>query len=313
MRKGSLAGKVVVITGASSGIGREAALQFARRRACVVLAARDEAALREVAEECRTHARAGDVLVLPTDVARSSQVDALADAALQRFGRIDVWVNDAGVYMMGRFEDTPEDAFRDLFETNVMGYVHGARAALRAFRARGHGVLIHVGSMAGKVPYALSSAYCMSKRAIHALNESLVQELRGSGIHTCVVAPATVDTPLFQHAANFTGREIVAMPPIYSPERVARAIVSCAERPRREVRVGSIPRAADARMPAMVERDHLGEGWQAPTSGNLREPLQPHAVRGGWKRRRRARLGRVVAIAGLAAIPLVAARLLATR
>lgn len=224
---GSVRGKVVVLTGASSGIGRVAAQMFARKGATVALAARDGIALEHVAELCRK--LGAEAVAIPTDVREEAQVVALRDAVVARFGRIDVWVNDAAVYMMGPLERTPSEQVRALLDTNVMGVVHGAKAAIEQFRLQGdRGTLINVGSVAGKSPYAQAAAYCASKHAVHALTSALRQELVGTRIDACVVAPATVDTPLFDHASNYSGRTIKAMPPIYRPERVAAAIVRCA-------------------------------------------------------------------------------------
>jgi short-subunit dehydrogenase len=186
---------------------------------------------------------------------------------------------------------------RELFDTNVMGYLYGSKAALSQFRKQGRGTLISVGSVAGKTPYAKASAYCATKHAIHALNAALRQELVGTSIHACVVAPASVDTPLFDHAANYTGREMKVMPPVYPAHRVARAIVRCAESPRREVLVGAAPRIMtlfsmflpwlfERLQPQFVERQHLGPMGMPKIEGNLRQTLPPYADDGGWKRGR---------------------------
>jgi NADP-dependent 3-hydroxy acid dehydrogenase YdfG len=291
-----LKGTVVVLTGASSGIGRAAALAFAARGARLVLAARDAEALAEVARECKD-TMGTEAYAAPVDVRDEASVDALAEVALERFGKIDVWVNDAAVYMMGPLEACPTEAIRDLFDTNVMGVIHGTRAALSVFRRQRAGVLINVGSVAGKISYAEAGPYCASKHAIHAITEALRQELRGSAIDACLVVPATVDTPLFQHAANYSGREVLAMRPIYDVKRVADAIVRCASRPRREVVVGAAPRMMtlfdrvvpwlfERVMRALVVRDHLGHAGVAADAGNLKMPRGPHTTDGGWKERR---------------------------
>jgi NADP-dependent 3-hydroxy acid dehydrogenase YdfG len=294
---GSVRGKVVVLTGASSGIGRVAAQMFAKKGAKVVLAARDGMALEQVAELCRK--LGADAVAIPTDVREEAQVLALRDAVVSRFGRIDVWVNDAAVYMMGPLERVPSEQVRTLFETNVMGVVHGAKAAISQFRAQGgRGTLINVGSVAGKSAYAQAAAYCASKHAVHALTSALRQELVGTRIDACVVAPATVDTPLFDHAANYSGRTIKAMPPVYRPERVAAAIVQCAESPRREILVGMAPRVMslmgllvpwlwERLQPKMIDTSHLGKERAPDTAGNFATPTGPHADRGGWKEGRK--------------------------
>ena len=293
--KRDLSGAVVVITGASSGIGREAALQFASEGSRLVLAARDAEALEEVAALCRD--RGAEAIAVPTDVSDEGRVDALRDAAIERFGVIDVWVNDAAAYMMGPVDEVPPAAVRRLFDVNVMGVVHGCRAALKEMKLRDRGVIINVGSVAGKAAYAQASAYCATKHAVHGFTEALRQELVGTGIEACIVAPATVDTPLFEHAANYTGRAIEAMKPIYAPSEVAAAIVGCARRPRREVLVGAAPRMMTALQtvtpglferiqPKMVERDHLGGPARARSSGNLFSTREPHQVDGGWRERK---------------------------
>jgi NADP-dependent 3-hydroxy acid dehydrogenase YdfG len=303
--------QVVVITGASSGIGRAVAHEFGERRGRLVLAARDRAALDAVAAECAERG-AGEVLVVPTDVRDESAVLALRDAAVSRFGRIDIWINDAAVYAIGRFEHTPAEVFRSVLETNVLGVVHGSQAALEQFRAQGDGRLINMGSLAGRAAYADASAYCASKQAVHAITETIRQELVGTSIHASLVAPATVDTPLFQHAVNYSGREVVAMPPVYDVQRVARAIVSCARRPRRIVTVGAMPRAMwlhrrlapgvyERSMRKFVESRHLGGAYREPSKGNLSQPTEPHAVDGGW-RRPRSRAPGVVVLAALASL-----------
>jgi short-subunit dehydrogenase len=293
--KRDLNGAVVVITGASSGIGREAALRFAEEGSNLVLAARDAVALEEVARLCQD--KGAEAIAVPTDVSDEGRVEALREAAIARFGTIDVWVNDAAAYMLGPVEDVPAAAVRRLFDVNFMGVVHGTKAALRAMKHRDRGVIINMGSVAGKAAYAQASAYCASKHAVHGFTEALRQELLGTGIEACIVAPATVDTPLFEHSANYTGREIEAMKPIYDAGRVAAAIVACARRPRREVLVGAAPRmmsmmqAVTPRLfervqPRMVEADHLGGQARARSSGNLFSAREPHQIDGGWKMRK---------------------------
>ncbi len=291
----SLVESVVVITGASSGIGRETALKMADAGAKLVLAARDERALEEVVGLCE--ARGTEAIAVPTDVAAEAEVDALAKQAVQAFGRIDVWINDAATYMMGRADQVPCHSVRRLFDVNVMGVVHGSLAALGHFREHNKGVIINVGSVAGKVPYAMASAYCASKHAVHGFTEALRQELATTQIRACLVVPATVDTPLFEHAANYTGRTIEAMRPIYPAEKVADAIVDCALHPRREVLVGAAPRVLAAmsstmpgllgRMePRVIEREHLGSRPRGASSGNLYLPEEPHEGTGHWRERK---------------------------
>ncbi len=235
---------VVVITGASSGIGRATALEFAKRGAIVVLAARRERLLHEVMRECK-ELSGRDALAVPTNVTDEAAVQSLARAAFEHFGRIDVWINNAGVGAYARFEDTPADVYRQVIETNFFGTTYGSRAVLPYFRRQGHGTLINNASLLGAVGAPYYSAYAASKFAIRALSESLRQELEvldGTDIHICTVMPATIDTPFFRHAANYSGRAVKAMPPVYPPEMVAKLMVSLAEHPRRETFAGSAAR-----------------------------------------------------------------------
>ena len=308
---------VVVITGASSGIGRAAALAFARRGACLVLAARREGVLRDVARECEQ--LGGRAIHVPTDVTDEAAVEALANRAVEQFGRIDVWVNNAGVTLFARFEDAPARAYERVIETNLFGYVHGARAALRRFREQASGVLINNASINGRVGSPYASAYVASKWAVRGWSESLRQELRNAdGIHVCVVLPASIDTPFFQHAANYTGRRVKPLSPVYDAGKVADAIVGLAERPRREVIVGGAgrlmswqhtlaPALAERAFAAQVERDHFQDGGAPATEGNLFEPVgDGTGASGGWQARSTLPLRRV-AVASAVLVPAVAA------
>jgi NAD(P)-dependent dehydrogenase (short-subunit alcohol dehydrogenase family) len=317
----SLEGKVAVVTGASSGIGRATALRFAREGAHVVVAARGASALREVADGCERHgvrARAIEV-----DVTDEDAVERLAAIAHDTFGRIDIWVNDAGVYAFARFEDTPPEVFHKTLETNLMGTVNGARAVLPRFRAQGAGVLVNVASMEGRVTAPYSTAYAASKHGVMGFSSALRQELRldkARGIHVCVVLPGSIDTPLFQHAANYTGWKLKAMSPVYPAERVARAIVRLARHPRREVLVGGsarlfsalwtiAPAFTEGLLARMVERNHLVKNQpRADSPGNAFAPTRPQAVSGGWRPTGGTRARRMLVAAAIAAPAIWAVR-----
>lgn len=308
-------GAAVVLTGASSGIGRATAHAFARRGARLVLAARRDELLQEVADECAL--LGGQAVVVPTDMTDEGAVQALARRAREAFGRIDVWVNNHGVYQAARFDEVPTELYLRVFETDLFGVVYGSRAALPIFREQGRGVLINLGSVFSLVTAPYFSAYSAAKHAVRAIGASLRQELLVTGerdIHVCTVMPATIDTPIFQHAANTTGRALKPFPPITPPERVARAIVGLAERPRRELIVGRgggtlalqqrlAPAATERALAHIFDRLHLDEDEpQPPTDGNLLEPMhRGRGASGGWRRGGRS-LGRL-GLAALAALP----------
>ena len=291
----SVADLVVVITGASSGIGRATALKLAQQKASVVLVSRQSEALHELAQECEQYgARA---LAVATDVSDEIAVQSLASRTVQAFGRIDVWINNAGIYMMGRFEDTPSESFRRLFEVNFFGVIHGSRAALAQFRRQdSRGTLINVASVVGKVGEPFASAYSSSKFAITGFDDCLRAELGDSpNIHVCTIFPSSTDTPLFQHAANYAGRAIKAMPPVYPPEDVADAIIKCIKNPKSKVPVGNARSTiamhnmaptplSDRMLRTQVEEGHFQDKPIEPCAGNLFEPMPGYnEVHGGWQ------------------------------
>lgn len=276
---------VVVITGASSGIGRATAIAFASKGASVVLASRRPEALDEVARQCET--AGGTALAVPTDVTDYEQVEDLARRAVDRFGRIDVWINDAATTYFAPFQEVPLADVRRILEVNVMGNVHGARVALPIMRDQGKGVLVNVSSIVGAAPQPYTHAYGMSKAAIRALSSSLRQELQLAhvrGVKVCTVLPAAIDTPFYEHAGNYTGRKTKPMPPVYPAQRVARAIVNLVRVPRREIVVGPAghsivmqakfaPGLTERLMAIQVDKTHLSRTTPAPpTDGALFEP-----------------------------------------
>lgn len=284
---------VVVVTGASSGIGRATALALAQSGATVVLAARRRDALEEVRAQCE--GLGGRALAVPTDVTDEGAVRALARRAVETFGRIDVWVNNAAVTLFGRFEEVPPDAFRRVMETNFFGYVHGARAVLPFFREQGTGVLINNASVMGVIGQPFTSAYASSKWAIRGFSESLRMELFDTDIAVCTVLPASIDTPLFQQGANYSGRTPKAISPVYPAELVAEAILELATKPEREVYVGAAghqlgmmhglaPGLAERLLARKVAKDHFQDRPAGPTPGNLFTPLPGWtSVSGGWR------------------------------
>jgi short-subunit dehydrogenase len=236
-------GDVVVITGASSGIGRSTALAFAERKSRLVLAARSLEKLRKVARECE--ALGAEVLIVETDVRETSQIDGLKTKALERFKTIDVWINNAGISAIGDFTDVQLKDHLDVLATNLGGYVASAHAAMTVFREKKRGTLIQIGSVNSEIAVPGLSSYVTSKFAIRGLTHALRQDLRLSrlkDIHVCQVSPSVIDTPAFDHSKNATGKELKLNLPKAKPEDVARAIVGLVDRPRREVYVGLFSR-----------------------------------------------------------------------
>jgi NADP-dependent 3-hydroxy acid dehydrogenase YdfG len=285
---------VVVITGASSGIGRATAQAFARRGARLVLAARRADMLNDAVRECE--ALGGVACAVPTDVTDQEQVEALGRYALERFGRIDVWFNNAGIAAFGRLESIPMDAWRRVIEINLFGYVHGARVAIRQFREQGHVVLVQNASIVGRTAKPDGTPYAASKFAIRGFSEALRQEvLDQPGIQVCTVLPSVIDTPFFQHAANFSGRDVRAAPPVYTAEEVAETVVGLVGQPQAEAIVGGFGKIAAAQeriAPTFatwftgraLHRGFLADTPSADTSGALYEPVRDgRGVAGGWR------------------------------
>lgn len=230
--------QVVVITGASSGIGRETALEFGHRGTSVVLAARNEEALDEVARQVER--LGGKAHVVVTDVAEWEQVERLAQEAVERFGRIDTWVNNAATSAYATVEQMTVEEIERMIQVILMGQIYGVKAALPYLKRQGQGTIINVASALAKRSVPLQSAYCAAKHGIKGFTESLRLELEheGSGVNVTLILPSSINTPLFKHARSKMDVKPQPIPPIYEPRVVAEAIVFAAEHPRREITVG---------------------------------------------------------------------------
>ncbi|MBB5709889.1 SDR family NAD(P)-dependent oxidoreductase [Sphingomonas xinjiangensis] len=297
-----IAGKTYVVTGASSGFGRGVAEMLGRERANVVLAARRANVLEEVAAVIR--ASGGQALVIPTDVSDPAQVERLARETVARFGRIDVWINDAAVGTIGRFEEIPIADHARAVDVNLKGVIYGSHHAVRQFKAQGHGVLINLGSVESQVPLAYHASYAATKAGIWALGRAMNEELRKAGykkrIQVVTIMPWAADTPFWDHAANYSGHKgrMAALDP---PEKVVQAIVWASLHPREEVPVGWKAQAVSAFhtiTPDLVEAvsgniAHAEQmrkaAPQAPGPGAMHQPMaEGTSVDGGVRARMKA-------------------------
>lgn len=256
--------QVVVITGASSGIGREAALRFAELGANVVAASNGEQALRSLVREIE--GRGGKAIYQVCDVADFEQVRALADKSAREYGRIDTWVNNAAINLYATFEQTTPEEFRRIFDVNVMGQVHGCKAALPYLKLHG-GALICVSSVESKVSLPLNSAYASSKHGIAGFVDSLRRELmhEGAPVSIANIMPGTINTPFFNNARTKIGVKPQGPPPMYQPKVVADVILYAAEHPVRDMIAGGAAKAmifgqkfAPGFMDAMLSTDRFG-------------------------------------------------------
>jgi short-subunit dehydrogenase len=287
-----------VITGASSGIGRATALKFARNGDFVVAAARRKNLLKSLANECE---RLGtEALPVEADVSNERSVEKLAKAAVQKFGRIDVWINNAGVGAAGTFHDVKPEEHKRVIETNLLGTINGSWQALRQFKKQREGILINISSVLGKVTQPYMASYSASKHGVRALSGCIRQELwlkNLKDIYVCTVFPQSVDTPFFRNEANRTGYKLKPAPPIETPEHAAAVIVDLAENPQDEVHVGKMGKfmamqqklargATEKQMAAMTERKHFDRGrHERPSSGTLwrSDRSDEGAIHGDWK------------------------------
>jgi short-subunit dehydrogenase len=292
-RRAALQGKVVVITGASSGIGRASALAFADAGCRLVLAARRLDALEETASLCRT--RGAPVHVVRTDVTVDADLERLRDEAVGRWGRIDVWVNNAGTTYFARLDEGDLAGHRRVIETNLIAPMVATRLVLPVFRRQRAGRLINIGSVLSQVGQTFVPAYVISKFGLRGVSEAARADVADTpGIQVSTVLPYAVDTPHFQDGANATGKQARAMQPVQEPEDVARAIVDVAARPRRHRYVPRYvvlgvalhwlwPGATERLLRHALATFHL-VGRQQVTHGNLFAPAETAGAIHGERR-----------------------------
>lgn len=280
-----LSGTTAVITGATSGIGRETALEFARAGAVVVIAGRREERLLKLVGEIK--ATGGRALAVVTDVAVQQQVDYLIECAIDKFGRVDTLVNNAGVGYAGRFDEMTLEDFRRVMDVNFWGAVYASKAVVQTMRKqRGGGVIINVSSIFGKRGIPFETAYCASKFALAGFSEALRAEVMSDGIDVSTIFPGAVETEIFESATNRTGMEVPSFVPKFPAKAMAKIIVQTARFPRPEVVMALDAQAINffnTLVPGLMD---LALGWSVPfiegmrrgaastttNSGNLYQP-----------------------------------------
>ncbi|MEP7213194.1 MAG: SDR family oxidoreductase [Acidobacteriota bacterium] len=248
--------QVIVITGATSGIGLTTARMAAKRGARLVLAARNEDALRQLTDEINSSG--GSATYIRADVGSEGDVKMIAAEALNKYGNFDTWVNNAGVSIYGRLEEVETEDFRRLFETNFWGTVYGSLVAARNLKIEG-GALINIGSTLSDRAIPLQGMYCASKHAVKGFTDALRMELEAENapVSVTLIKPAAIDTPYKEHAKNYMDNKPENPPPVYAPETVAEAILHCAENPMRDVFIGGAAKAlslAGKYAPALTDK-----------------------------------------------------------
>jgi NAD(P)-dependent dehydrogenase (short-subunit alcohol dehydrogenase family) len=271
--------KVVVITGASAGVGRAAARAFAQRGAHVGLLARGRDGLEGARRD--VEALGGRALALPTDVARADQVEEAAEAVEREFGPIDVWVNNAMVSVFSPVDQMEAEEYRRVTEVTYLGYVHGTLAALRRMKPRDRGTIVQVGSALAYRSIPLQSAYCAAKAAIRGFTDSLRCELLHdkSRVQLTMVHMPALNTPQFRWVKSRLPRKAQPVPPIFQPEVAAEAIAFAAEHPRRELWVArsTVKAILSAKLaPSLGDWFLSREGYDGQMTDEPADPDRPH-------------------------------------
>ena len=267
--------QVIVITGASSGIGLATAEAATREGAKLVLAARSAQTRKDICSRLR--ARGSDAIAVTCDVSKREDCQRVADETIRHFGGFDTWVNNAGVAIYGRLEETGEGDARRLFDTDFWGVVNGSMVALPHLRARG-GALINVGSEVSEASAPLLGMYVAAKHAVKGFTDCLrieVAEIDKAPVSITLIQPTATDTPFPQHAKNLMDKEPKLPSPIIDPEKVAEAILSAAAKPTRAIRVGAMAKvnvAATKMMPGMAEKMAAGKAEQLKSDEEPRNP-----------------------------------------
>lgn len=280
--------QVVAVVGASSGIGRETALKFAKRGAKLVVSARSESGLLSLVDEIKSEG--GEATAFVADVSDFEQVKAIAEKTVEVYGRLDTWVHAPATAVFAAFEKTTPEEFKRVIDVSLMGQVYGAMAALPHLRREGRGALIHVSSMEGRRSIPLQSSYSAAKHGVEGFLESLRVELQHEGIPISVtsILPAVINTPFYNNARTKLGVKPSSIPPYYQPSLVADAILYVAEHPTRDFIVGDVGRVLDVLQrlsPGLVDNlllligfqfQHTNEPKSEDAPNNLYEPIPAH-------------------------------------
>lgn len=271
--------QVVVLVGASSGIGRQAALQFAQKGAKLIVAARSEAGLLSLTEEIER--AGGEVTYISADVSDFQQVKAIADKALEIYGRIDTWVQASGTGLVAPFKDITPEEFQRVIDVNLMGQVYGAMVALPHLKREGRGALIHISSMEGRRSLPLQSPYSSAKHGLEGFLESLRVELKHEGVPVSVtsILPSVINTPFYNHARTKLGVKPTGIPPYYDPSLVVEAILYTAEHPTRDFIVGDVGRVLDVLQklsPTLVDNLLLLIGFSGQRTNEPKSETSPN-------------------------------------
>jgi NAD(P)-dependent dehydrogenase (short-subunit alcohol dehydrogenase family) len=280
--------QVVAVVGASSGIGRDTALQFAQRGAKVVVSARSESGLKSLVDEIQQ--QGGEAVAFVADVTDFEQVKAIADKAVQVYGRLDTWVHCPATGVFATFENTTPEEFKRIIEISLMGQVYGAMAALPHLKREGRGALIHISSMEGRRSLPLQSAYSSAKHGVEGFLESLRVELQHEGIPISVtsVKPSVINTPFYNNGRTKLGVKPTGIPPYYEPSLVTDAILYVAEHPTRDFIVGDVGKLLDVAQrisPGLVDQilvligfkfQKTNEPKSEDAPDNLYEPIPAH-------------------------------------
>jgi short-subunit dehydrogenase len=294
MKARTVAQSVVVIVGATSGVGKATAHALASLDARVVIVARTSSDVDRVVDECR---RLGATAIgVAADISRHQDVDRIVRDTIAAFGRIDTWINAAAALVVGELHRQPVDQIEHLIQTNVLGTTLASRAAMIYFRSVDAGVLINMSSLLGVVPNPVVPTYAMSKFAVRGLTLSLHQSTwHRSPIEVCAILPGPIDTPMFARAANRSGRPIRAIPPAFSPERVAATVVRSVRRPRRQRTTGLtgalistgmhvLPRFTETFVAQMAARLIFRPGSAPESTGASAGSNVESSVSGHWRR-----------------------------